>query len=445
MMQNKFGRFIDFGSVADAGKRKRLAETLYDRLRTGEDDATLSNAETGNFGGSLEDILCSSETMRDLCAKDPSLAEQVTREILDFINRVKRLFIKNENPFDREQSLLTRLEQTEQSSFPGVWEETAAFLQKTYESQTLDTDFYTKQFQVSLSPEPQKKPKKNKKRLRFESVKEHFTEKWGGLLTQKQIKRELAFIDEQRKKFREELYRRIEDLKKLQELLSPFTGELGRLWDMSRGRWQNINFDVLKKYAELLRRDASLQELAEMLGRMRQSEQEFEEELSRDIVIKPEWKLTHAGKAELVGIHESDDISNMLPTEASLLGDETTELVFYKKFAEKKLQTFQYQAKVLSWREEEIQNKRQKEKEEEKGPFIICVDTSGSMHGTPEAVAKTLCFALLKTAVRDNRKCYLISFSTGIETLNLTDELVPKPGWFWTSSWKNRLKTRFFP
>jgi uncharacterized protein with von Willebrand factor type A (vWA) domain len=43
------------------------------------------------------------------------------------------------------------------------------------------------------------------------------------------------------------------------------------------------------------------------------------------------------------------------------------------------------------------------------------------MHGTPETVAKTLCFALLKIAVRDNRKCYLISFSTAIATLNLTD------------------------
>jgi uncharacterized protein with von Willebrand factor type A (vWA) domain len=95
--------------------------------------------------------------------------------------------------------------------------------------------------------------------------------------------------------------------------------------------------------------------------------------------------------------------------------------LFYKKFAEKKLQTFEYQSKILSWEEEEIKNKRQKEKEETKGPFIICVDTSGSMHGTPETIAKTLCFALLKMAVRDNRKCYLISFSTAIETLNLTD------------------------
>ena len=78
-------------------------------------------------------------------------------------------------------------------------------------------------------------------------------------------------------------------------------------------------------------------------------------------------------------------------------------------------------SKMLSYREEEFQDKRQKEKEEKNGPFIICVDTSGSMHGTPETVAKTLCFAILKIAIRDNRKCYLISFSTGIETLNLTD------------------------
>ncbi len=93
--------------------------------------------------------------------------------------------------------------------------------------------------------------------------------------------------------------------------------------------------------------------------------------------------------------------------------------VFFKKFAEKKLQTFEYQAKMLSYREEEFQDKRQKEKEEAKGPFIICVDTSGSMHGTPETVAKTLCFAILKIAIRDNRKCFLISYSDIFRTLEL--------------------------
>jgi uncharacterized protein with von Willebrand factor type A (vWA) domain len=427
MIQNKFKRFIDFGSVVNADQRKQLAEAFYERLQSGKDGIVLTNADTGNFADALETILHSSETMRDLCANDANLAEQVTQETLDFINKTARQYSRVENPFKNEEAFSSEFEQVNRDSYVDVWEETSAFLQEIYDTQELDIDFYAEQFQKSLPP-PQEaasqkmaEKKTAKNHIRFESVKEHFTEKWGGLLEQKQLNRELVFIEEECKKFREELYRRIEELKKLQDLLAPFTGELGRLWDMNRGRWQSVNFDVLKKYAELLQKDRSLQELAEMLGRMRQAEREFEEEIFKELVLKPEWKAVHAGKADLVGIHESDDISSMLPAEAALLGDETTELLFYKKLAEKKLQTFQYQAKTLSYREEEITGKRQKEKEEKKGPFIICVDTSGSMYGIPETVAKTLCFALLKTAVRDNRKCYLISFSTGIETLNLTD------------------------
>ena len=61
------------------------------------------------------------------------------------------------------------------------------------------------------------------------------------------------------------------------------------------------------------------------------------------------------------------------------------------------------------------------EKKEPKGPIIVCVDTSGSMQGTPENIAKTVTFALSKIAIEEERKCYLISFSTGIETLDLSD------------------------
>lgn len=64
---------------------------------------------------------------------------------------------------------------------------------------------------------------------------------------------------------------------------------------------------------------------------------------------------------------------------------------------------------------------KKEQDEDAQGPFIICVDTSGSMHGTAENVSKTLCFAILKIAIRDNRKCFLISYSTQLMTLNLTD------------------------
>ncbi|MDR1900836.1 MAG: VWA domain-containing protein [Treponema sp.] len=416
-MNNLFSRFIAFGAIADESMREHIAEAIYGQLQKLPAEKTgISNVETENFTNTLDNIL-DNKTMRELCAKDAGLAEQITQEILDFINKTKRQLAKTENPLEKEQLLLTGFTQTEENEFEKTWKKTAAFLLATYEKQELDPEFYEKEFQKSLEPQQ----KMNKKRIQFENVKEHFTEKWGGLLFKKQTAWELEFIDGQRKKFCEELYKRIEELKKLQDLLAPFTGELGRLWDMSKGKWQKIDFDILKKYAELLQKDRSVQELAEMLGRMHSAEKEYEEELFKDIVIKPDWKIEHAQKADLIGIHESDDISSMLPSEAALLADETAELLFYKKFAEKKLQTFEYQAKILSEKEEAIQKARQKTKEDKKGPFIICVDTSGSMRGTPETVAKTLCFAILKIAIRENRKCYLISFSTGIETLNLTD------------------------
>jgi len=416
MMNNKFNRFINFGSISNKDQREKFATSIYEQLQKKQNvSINLSNEDTSNFAKTIESIL-SNETMRELCSKDPSLAEHITTDILDFINKTKRNIQRMEDPFEDEQNLLDNFKQTDKDTFEKSWEITAPFIQENYESQDLDTEFYYSEFQKSISP-----LKKDKNAISFQSIKEHFTDNWGGLLFQKKLKWELDIIEEQRKKFCEVLYAQIEQLKKLQELLEPFTNELGRFWDMSKGRWQKVNFDILKKYAELLEQDKSLQELVEMLGRMHQAEREYEEEIFAEMIIKPTWKAEHAAKSELVGIHESDDISSMLPAEAALLADETTEPLFYKKFSEKKLQTFEYQTKILSWEEEERKSKRQKEKEEKKGPFIICVDTSGSMHGTPETVAKTLCFTLLKMAVRDNRKCYLISFSTGIATLNLTD------------------------
>ncbi|OAV69574.1 VWA domain protein interacting with AAA ATPase [Bacteroidales bacterium Barb6] len=416
-MSSLFSRFEAFGLIADEAKRKQLAESVCEQLQNNsESNIALSDRDTDNFSTAVNKIV-SYGTMKELCAKDPELAEEITCEVLDFINKTKKQINRAENPFEKEQSLYNEFEQTQESSFEENWNAVCPFIKKVYGKQDLDTDFYDKEFQKSLAHSE----KEDKHRISFESVKEHFMEKWNVFLFKKQTDRELKIIDEQRKKFCEELYKRIDELKRLQEVLAPFTNELGRLWDMSKGYWQKINLDVLKKYVELLQQDKSLQELAEMLGRMRQTEKEYEEELFTDTVIKQEWKVEHASKADLIGVHESDDISSLLPSETALLADETTELIFYRKFAEKKLQTFEYQAKSLEYIEEEFRNKKQKAKEEAQGPFIICIDTSGSMHGTPETVAKTLCLALLKTAVRENRKCYLISFSTGIQTLNLND------------------------
>ena len=415
MGNNNFDRFIHFGNIADQKTRKQLATAIFEQLQRNEKiNIDNNNIAIENFSAAINEIL-DNLTMKELCSENPELAEKITTEILDFINKTKKQINKTGNPFAIEKDMYSTFRQTKKENFDQNWELVYPFVDKTYAKNQIDTEFYAKEFQKSFLA------KKNNEK--FEGVKEHFTDKWAELLYKKQTDWELSIIDEQRKKFCEELYKRIEELKKLQEALSPFINELGRLWDMSKGSWQKVNFDILKKYAKLLEQDESLQELAEMLGRMQQAEKEFEEELFTDIKFTTAWKIESSAKSDIIGVHESDDISNALPSEFALLSDTTTETIFYKKFAEKKLQTFEYQGRTQEIIEEEFENKRQKSKEDKKGPFIICVDKSGSMHGTPETVAKTLCFAILKIAIRENRKCYLISFSDdkNIETLNLTD------------------------
>jgi uncharacterized protein with von Willebrand factor type A (vWA) domain len=45
------------------------------------------------------------------------------------------------------------------------------------------------------------------------------------------------------------------------------------------------------------------------------------------------------------------------------------------------------------------------------GPIILCLDTSGSMRGAREVVAKALALECMRGAHRQQRACYLYAFS----------------------------------
>jgi uncharacterized protein with von Willebrand factor type A (vWA) domain len=47
----------------------------------------------------------------------------------------------------------------------------------------------------------------------------------------------------------------------------------------------------------------------------------------------------------------------------------------------------------------------------ELGPIILCLDTSGSMRGAREVVAKALALECMRGAHRQQRPCYLYAFS----------------------------------
>ena len=51
---------------------------------------------------------------------------------------------------------------------------------------------------------------------------------------------------------------------------------------------------------------------------------------------------------------------------------------------------------------------------------MFCIDTSGSMIGKQEMVAKSVALYMANTAVSQKRVCYLINFSININSLDLT-------------------------
>jgi uncharacterized protein with von Willebrand factor type A (vWA) domain len=419
-MNNSFDKFKYFGLIVDEETRQKLANHIFNQVqKTNYSPIPLPDRVTENFSTAINDIL-KLDVMRDLCQKDMELAEKVTNEILNFVNQTKKSIEKLENPNLKEAETLQLFSQSTENQLVEnngkLLTRFLNYLSKKYQPRELNIDFYVKTFAKSLKPALQ-----DEKKQSFNSVKTHLIEKWSALLFKKETKHQLDIIDEYRKKFCDELYKQIKELQKWRSALEPFGEILGRLWDMSKGNWQRMNFHLLKQFAELLKRDTSIMALAEMLGRMQQAEMAFETELFTNVRLTTEWKVEQAQKEDLIGVYESNDLNNMLPSEAAFLSDPVLETIFYKKFVEKKLQTFEYESKSLNYKEDKFEDKRLKAKEKEKGPFIICVDTSGSMHGTPETVAKTLCFAILKIAIQQRRKCYLISFSTSIETLNLSD------------------------
>jgi uncharacterized protein with von Willebrand factor type A (vWA) domain len=245
--------------------------------------------------------------------------------------------------------------------------------------------------------------------------------RWDACVQAKVLAYQIKHLDNAFQEFKASIDERVEEFERLTNLLGPVAEYLGRSWDMSRSLWKETSFDVLAKYQDLLENEDSVKQLVDILGKMREAEIELEEESFEKVIIRKEWIEDPTIRNEIDGVHESNDLSSLLSSEVGLLATPETETAFMKRFAEENLQTFQYEARRLVTSHDNEMETYNKVKEKEKGPFIICVDTSDSMSGTPEHIAKVICFAILKMAAEENRRAFLVNFSVGIQVLDLHD------------------------
>ena len=145
-MKNPFSKFEKFGSVCDAETRRRMAKEIFEKLVQGEEEGGdgkffLTDSETENFASSIE-IILANKTLREMTKLNYELAEETTKQILNFIHQTKRAIVAFGNPYQEEVNLADSFAATGKKDYKSYWKIISDFLKKTYPPEVINPDFY---------------------------------------------------------------------------------------------------------------------------------------------------------------------------------------------------------------------------------------------------------------------------------------------------------------
>ena len=195
---------------------------------------------------------------------------------------------------------------------------------------------------------------------------------------------------------------------------------LGRGWDLARGVLRHVGWQDVLKLRTVLKQIPQLREIVRSLGRLQASDSEDTGDSVAERMFEPMRCLeaevretcTPMVPEETKGIELSDVVPRMLPSEAAMLGHSVLQYLWHARRAERALLTYRVEGieAERTWVEREGVVERPQLRRE-RGPIVAVIDTSGSMHGTPEAVAKALVLEALRTAHSERRRCYVYAFS----------------------------------
>jgi uncharacterized protein with von Willebrand factor type A (vWA) domain len=230
----------------------------------------------------------------------------------------------------------------------------------------------------------------------------------------------LEALNQFRSKFLSELEALLDLFQNLFDGLESLGLEPGRWLDLSDGVLTEQDIEIFQYWANYFSNDEGAKAICDKLGRL--NEVEATEKIERVSVRHrfQKWLPDTNSREEIVGIKLGRDIEHALPSELALLSDPETALLFDLKYVEGQLMSYDLQGLQQVEDVIEIEEDQSVEENQEKGPMILCIDTSGSMHGEPENIAKAMALFLANKAKQQDRACYLINFSTGIETLDLS-------------------------
>ncbi len=199
-------------------------------------------------------------------------------------------------------------------------------------------------------------------------------------------------------------------------------GDPGALrWDELRGLLSRREWQEAQRISDTLKQ---LPELAALIARLGRTERAAlpkalppppTDAALRLLGTQPRETRLPGAPGELRGIRHSDRINAMLGSEAAMLLHPVLHKLWRARRAEARLLTYDSAAVLIDHRPDPDAQPRQatappQPEALERGPIIVCIDTSGSMRGGPETLAKAVVLQALRTAHAERRGCLLMAF-----------------------------------
>ncbi|WP_022819352.1 VWA domain-containing protein [Fusobacterium russii] len=229
---------------------------------------------------------------------------------------------------------------------------------------------------------------------------------------------EIEQLESIRKEIVERFQDKIEKIKELKDIIVLLDFGTGVLWNLSEENILSSDVKTLMEWIEYIKNNKDIKALCDLLGKLKIYNESLKKQkhssVDEDIAIP---KIN--SKEEISRVKLGNSIEALLPNELSLLNNSDLEILFDLKFVENKLMVYDFQGSE-NIKKEEKEEKNQSKEIEGKGPVIICLDTSGSMSGSREMIAKAISFCLISRAISEKRLCMLINFSVKIEVMEFS-------------------------
>lgn len=203
-------------------------------------------------------------------------------------------------------------------------------------------------------------------------------------------------------------------------------------WDMLRGLLRSEAWQEVRRIRRRLEALPELGRLIRSLGRHRDSALADPASRQTARVLQAATARSTRSRSvripELPGetesIYRAGRVARMLPAEAMLLCHPRLRLVWHARHAERTLLCYQDNDRLQETRPAQDPALRpvavpQPGKRREMGPMLICVDTSGSMRGGAEAVAKAVVLEAVRAAHAQRRPCHVFAFGGPEEIVDL--------------------------